>query len=297
MYARCCALVCALTRTLAVFAIVFTAISNSNSFADELGSLETYAHWIDVTNLPSSGSWTKLDSPNPVVTQGELVVAPAHGTAVPRTGAAILDLRTESVYASGGDGANYNYAINSDDFGGTNPSSVNSGIIDFDYWICPNTWSGDANFFTPAGIYQTTSLLNSSGDIVASIGMHSLGNQNSPEVHYSVDGVNWISTGLLADSSTWTNVSMSIDLDAMTSTIGFTDSASNSHVSSSLAWDGSITDTSVSTLNLQMIDGVGKNYFDDFSFSVAPSAVPEPSSAALAFVGLFVLATQRRRKA
>jgi len=150
---------CALLRTLVVFTIVFTAIPKSSNFADELGSLETYAHWIDVTNLPSSGTWTKVDGPNPVVTQGELVVAPAHGTAVPRTGASILDLRTESAYASGGDGANYNYAINSDDFGGTNPSSVNSGVIDFDFWICPNTWSGDSNFFTPAGIYQTTSLV------------------------------------------------------------------------------------------------------------------------------------------
>jgi len=89
---------------------------------------------------------------------------------------------------------------------------------------------------------------------------------------------------------------MSIDLDAMTSTIGFTDANSSSHVSNSLAWDSSITDTTVSTLNLQMIDGVGKNYFDDFAFTVTPSAVPEPSSAALAIIGLLGLATQRRRR-
>lgn len=270
-------------------------IPNSSAHADALGSLESYAQWVDVTNQSGVGGWTKVDSPNPVVTQGELVTAPAHGSAVPRTGDMLLDLRTESQYASGGDGANYNYAINSDDFGGVNPSTVNSGSVSLDFWICPDTWSGDLNFFTPTGIYQTSSLLNSSGDVVAAIGMYSLGNQNAPEIHYSVDGINWMSTGLQADNNSWTQVTMDVDLDAMTTTIGYTDIGSNSYQSSSLAWAGSVTDTSVTTLNIQMVDGVTKNYYDDFNFTVAASAVPEPSSACLIALGMGVLANRRRR--
>lgn len=284
-----------MARFLISIGITLVAIPQATIFADALSSIESYAHWVDVTNQPNVGTWTKVDSPNPVVSQGELVAAPAHGSVVPRTGATVLDLRTESQYASGGDGANYNYAINTDDFGGVNPASVNSGTVSLDFWICPDTWSGDLGFFTPQGIYQTTSLLNSSGDVVASVGMFSHGNQNSPEVHYSVDGVNWSSTGLNADNKSWTNISMSVDLDSMTTTIGYTDILSNTYQSSALAWDSSITDTSVSTLNLQMVDGVGKNYFEDFSFEVV-SSVPEPTSAAMLFFGIGAWACQRRRR-
>lgn len=284
-----------LLKYYAPMAILVFAIPSSFGFADALGSLETYGQWNDVTNQSSIGTWTKVDSPNPVVTQGELVTAPAHGSVIPRTGNMILDLRTESQYASGGDGANYNYEINSDDLGGTNPASVSSGVMSLDFWICPDTWSGDAGFFTPAGIYQTTSLLNSSGDVLASVGMNSLGNQNAPEVHVSVDGINWINTGLQATNATWTEVTMEVNLNTMTSTIGFTDINSNSFQSGNLAWGSSVTDTSVTTLNFQMDDGLGKNYFDDFSFT-AVTAVPEPSASELVAIGMVFLAIKRRKR-
>lgn len=276
--------------------VCFTLLNCNSSSADTLGGLESYAEWVDVTNQSSVGTWTKVDSPNPVVDQGELVSAPAHGDVVPRSGDMLLDFRTEAQYASGGDGANYNYAINSDDFGGLNPSSVSSGTVDFEFWVCPDTWSGDANAFTSEGIYQSTSLLNSNGDVLASLGFYSLGTQNSPEVRVSVDGINWIDTGLEADSSTWTNVSMSLDLDARTTVLGFTDANSNAYVSPSQSWSGSITDTTVTTLNLQMDDGVGKNYYDDFSFVVNTSAVPEPASASLLVLCVFGSMVRRRRR-
>ena len=88
---------------------------------------------------------------------------------------------------------------------------------------------------------------------------------------------------------------MSIDLDAQASTIGFTDVLSNSFESIDLDWSGSITDASVATLNFKMVDGVTKNYFDDFSFNVTAAAVPEPCSAVLAVLGAGGLAIRRRR--
>jgi len=83
-------------RFVAIFSLTLVALPTASIFADALGSLETYSHWVDVTNQGSVGSWTKVDSPNPVVDQGELVVAPAHGSLAPRSGAGFLDLRTES---------------------------------------------------------------------------------------------------------------------------------------------------------------------------------------------------------
>ena len=274
------------------------SFQGSISYADAVGSLESYAQWVDVTNQPSVGTWTKTDSPNPVVSQGELVTAPKHGSVTPRTGNMILDLRTESDFVSGGDNANYNYTINSDDLGGVNPASVSSGVVSLNFWICPNTWSRDINTFTPTGMYQTTSLLNSSGEVLASIGMFSTGDQNQPKVYLSADGVNWTDTELRAAHTTWTEVTMDINLDAMTSTIGYTDLDSESYELTDVAWDGAITDTSVTTLNFFMADGVGKNYFDDFAFSTAAAtAVPEPSTSMLVLVGIGLLATKRRRNA
>ena len=191
---------------------MLTFVASDQVFADTLGSLENYTNWVDVTNQPLAGAWTKVDSPNPVTTQGELVTAPAHGSVAPHSGDVLLDLRTESQYVSGGDGANYSYTIHDCDLGGINPAANNSGTVELDFWICPDTWSGDANAFTPEGIYQTTSLLNGNGDVLVSVGMYSLGNQNTPEVYYSVDNLTWLSTGLQATNTDWTNVSLSVCL-------------------------------------------------------------------------------------
>ena len=245
-----------------------------------LGGLEAYdSNFKDVTLQTTVGTWTKSDNPNPVVNQGELVTSGAFGSFAPRSGNVFLDLRTENQYVTGDDGADYNYALNQADFGGLDPSSVSNGTVELSYFICPDTFSNDIPGFVPEGIYQTTHLRNGNGDILASIGMYSLGTQNSPEVHYSVDGVNWLSTGLEASNGDWTEVELLIDLDAQTSRVGFTDLNSNVFDSGDLAWSSGITDASVQTLNFQMDDGVGKNFFDDFAFTVTPAAIPEPSGA------------------
>ena len=176
-------------------ALTMSLCSAVQTKADALESVESYASWVDVTNQSAVGQWTKVDSPNPVTDQGELVSAPAHGSVVPYDGNMLLDLRTNSFYAPGGDGANYSYTINSDDFGGLNPVTHNSGTVDFSYVTCPDTWSGEGgDTFIPEGIYQTTNLLNGNGDVLAAVGMYSLGNDNAPEVRFSVDGTNWTTT-------------------------------------------------------------------------------------------------------
>lgn len=276
------------------FACVCMCAPLANANIVGLGGLEDYSqNFDDVTNQTSLGNWTKVDSPNPVVNQGELVTSGAFGSVSPRSGSVFLDLRTENQYVNGGDGANYNYGINSLDYGGIDPATLTSGTVDLDFWICPDTWSGDLGFFTPEGIYQTTSLLNGNGDTLLSIGMYSLGDQNSPEVHYSVDGTNWISTGLQATHGDWTNVTMSIDLDSQMSSMSFTDLSGTTFNSGSLAWNPTITDPTVQVLNFQMDIGLGKNFFDDFSFQV--TAAPEPSSGLLSLIGLFGLLIMPRR--
>ena len=269
-----------------------------------LGGLEAYSQdFLDVTRQSDVGNWTKTDSPNPVAQQGELVTSGAFGSppfrVEPRSGEVLLDLRTEAQYVTGGDGADYSYALNQADFGGVVPSTLRNGTIDLNYFICPDTFSADANNgnggFISEGIYQRTDLRNGDGDILVSIGMFALGNQNSPEVQYSIDGINWLSTGLEADSGTWTEVELQIDLDNQTSRVGFTDSSSNTFESEALAWSPTITDTSVQALNFQMDNGVGKNFFDDFSFNVTAVAVPEPSNALVLSASLLVLMRRKRR--
>lgn len=278
----------------------FTLFIPATACADILGGLESYQAWNDVTNQAAVGEWTKIDSPNPVAPfTGELVTAPAHGSATPRSGTMMLDLRTESSqpsYNNGGDGANYTYHMNVDDYGGVDPATHSSGTLELEYWICPNTWSNDIGFFLPEGIYQTVSLQNGNGDTLVSVGMYSLGDQNSPEVYYSVDGVNWASTGLEASNTDWSKVSLAVDLDAMTSMVSFEDTSSSSFTSGALNWDSGITDTSVQLLNFQQDIGGGKNYFDDFAFTVSSSsAVPEPSSLFLGLAGLCLFGSRRRR--
>lgn len=289
---------CLLWRFGSILALFIVLIVHGDARAD-LMSLESYSHWVDVTNQPAAGTWTKLDGDYPVTSQGELVAAPEHGTAIPRTGATLLDLRTENQYEpdNANNGANYNYTISTGDFGGVDPAMLSSGTVELDFWICPNTWSGDTNGFVPEGvIYQETSLLNGTGDIVASVGMRSQGDSNSPEVWYRVGGDSWIDTGLIADSSTWTNVNMFVDLVGMTSRISFTDTEGDTEMSADLAWDSGITDTSVTTLNFQMIDGVTKNYFDDFAFTAIAVAVPEPSSTLAGVAAVLAFASRRRRR-
>ncbi|QEG21594.1 PEP-CTERM sorting domain-containing protein [Mariniblastus fucicola] len=285
------------TLSLSPFTLILVTVFASPTRADNLlGGLETYStDFVDVTNQPLVGNWTKIDSPNPVVTQGELVTAGAFGSAAPKEGNVLLDLRTESQYASGGDGADYRYELSAADTSGIDPKSNADGTLNLSYWICPDTWSNDFSFFYPEGIYQRTNLLNGTGEILASIGMYSLGNQNAPRVDYSVDGVNWQSTNLQASNSTWTRVTLTLDMQNKTSAIGFTDANENTFSSTEMAWNAEISDTTVQYLHLQMDDGAGKSFFDDFQFTATSIAsVPEPSTGA-ALLLLLVAGACRRR--
>lgn len=268
----------------------------SPSVQAALLSLESYNNnFEDVSLQPGAGSWTKLDAdPNSIQPGlGELVTAPAFGSSVPRTGSTMLDFRTESnEYDTEGSAANYLYNMDSTDFGGIEPATVGSGVVSLNYWICPDTWSNTNAGFTPAGIYQTTAVLNSSGDIIMSVGMRSDGTSNDPFVDYSVDGVTWLTTGLKASSGTWTEVALTLDVSNMTSQFAFTDAGSSTFTSTDLAWDSGISDASVTSLNFKMDLNVNKNFYDDFSFEVTP--VPEPSGILLAAISSSVLLRRRR---
>jgi hypothetical protein len=98
---------------------------------------------------------------------------------------------------------------------------------------------------------------------------------------------------LTADNTTWTHVSISLDLDAKTTTFSYTDSSSNNFTATDVAWSSGITDTTVQTLNMQMEDLVSKNYFDDFSFSPV-SAIPEPGSATLCMLAMLGFICRRK---
>lgn len=250
----------AAARISIILGFVIVAFPSGSSFADSLESVESYSPLADEFSQPKVGAWPKVDSPNS------------------------LDNRPDLCFATSSD-----YSIKSR----LKPTSLNNSVDDFEFRYCPDTWIVEEKFSATSGIYQNASFASAGREVGRSVGMYSLGSQNSQEFYYRDEAVNWSSIGLIAESTTWADLSKPADLDFMPFAIGF---ASTSYSSVGLAGTGSTSNATNTNSNLQTVGGLGDGYFDGYSFTATAAVVPGPYTALLVFLGVGSLATRRRRE-
>lgn len=202
-----------------------------------------------------------------------------------RTGFSALALRNDTLAPIGP--MEYEYQLDTFDFGGLVPNSVNSGQVSTSFYFCPN----------PVDQFTTEKFIMSFVDMSGSIGLQ-LGYTRDNQVYWRPGSSGtWNYPGITADATNYDGFQVDIDLSAQTFGLSYFDVSTN--VTSVLAPNGTALGNPMSNLtNLrwwlddQTILGVGgKNFFDDFSFRV----VPEPGTGSLMLLALSGLVCFIRR--
>ncbi len=190
----------------------------------------------------------------------------------------------------------YDYALDSRDLGGTNPSATLASIIAMTFWFCPADTDD-----TDAGNLFGLTLRDALGQSVFSVGYTG---ENVVQYRMTGSGGSWISSASQVGTQGWSEMSVVLNTqsdtvnvsvrayDDLTATLGSSVSiltgqslGVNADALTDLRWDlrgGTLDNGAVSY----------KNYFDDFSFNVAP--VPEPGSALGVVLGSLILIRRRR---
>jgi hypothetical protein len=216
-----------------------------------------------------------------------------------RTGVGALALRNDNASVGAMD---YDYRFDSDDFGGINPSTVTSGLVDIEFYFCPNA----PDIGNPGqGLPSSDKFIMSFKDSGGNIGFQ-LGYQNTNDVVWrSGSSGSWTTTGIVADHANWDGFRARLDLTNDTFGLRYFDVSTSSVIT--LAPVGTPMGAAMADAthlgwwlsdftNASAIHPGGKNFFDDFTVR---SAVPEPSSVVLAVVataGSLWTAVRRRRK-
>lgn len=191
----------------------------------------------------------------------------------------------------------YDYTLDSRDLGGTTPSSTLASIIAMTFWFCPAD-TDDAD----AGNLFGLTLRDALGQSVFSVGY-----TGENVVQYRMTGAagDWISTGSQVGTQGWSEMTVVLNTqtdtvnvnvrayDDLNATLGGAVSiltgqslGVDANALTDLRWDlrgGTLDNGAVSY----------KNYFDDFSFNVAP--VPEPGSVLGVALGTILLLRRSRR--
>ena len=256
----------------------------------------------------NTGAWTLLTQagaffPTTAIRNAVVGGAPPYpafpATAVPdyiignhpggRTGGA-LALRNEG----GANGAmEYNYLLDSVDFGGPTPASVTGGSVLTQFYFCPNGMDNN-----PTAEKFIMSFRDSTGNTGLQVGYR---HDNQVQWRPGSSGA-WTATGITADSLAYDGFRVDLNLSSDTFQLEYFDVSASTW--STLAVAG--TPLGASMLNLTdlrwkldefTVAGdpsgyAGKNFFDDFSFKVNP--VPEPSTCLLMLTGLCGLLIRRR---
>ncbi len=187
----------------------------------------------------------------------------------------------------------YDYTLDTFDFGGTAPASVTSGIVTTSFRFCPNPSD-------PVGIPPRDKFIMSFEDSGGNIGLQ-IGYAGDNNVYWRPGSSGaWTFSGIIANSSNWDQFSVSIDLGADTFGISYHEIAPN--ITSTLAAAGTPLGAAMQDLthldwwlNDLVLGGTGgKNFFDNFGFTV--SNIPEPSSLLLLTLGACSAWLPRRRR-
>lgn len=207
-----------------------------------------------------------------------------------RTGIGALALRND-VFLSAGP-MQYDYTLDTFDFGGVAPASVTSGIVNTGFYFCPNP----SDPLIPGAAPRPEKFIMSFRDSTASTGLQ-LGYTGANEVYWRPGSSGaWTYTGVIADATNWDGFDVDIDLTTQTFGIDYFDVSASTW--STMVPAGTPLGASMQDLThlgwwldeQVTLGNGGKNFFDDFKIR----AIPEPASAA--FVGLATLALMARRK-
>lgn len=206
-----------------------------------------------------------------------------------RTGGA-LALRNEG----GANGAmEYDYTLDTVDFGGPTPASVTSGNVVTQFYFCPNGMDNN-----PTAEKFIMSFRDGTGATGLQIGYR---HDNQVQWRPGNSGA-WTLAGITADSLAYDGFRVDMNLSNDTFQLEYFDVSASTW--STLAAAGTSLGTPMQNLtNLRWwldeftVAGdpsgyAGKNFFDDFSFKVNP--VPEPSTCLLVLTSLCGLSLRRR---
>lgn len=208
-----------------------------------------------------------------------------------RTGIGALALRNENFIGAGP--MDYDYTLDTYDFGGPAPASVTSGVVDTGFYFCPNP-SDPVNPGSPPRIEK---FIMSFRDSASVTGLQ-IGYTGANQVYWRPGSSGaWTLTSIIADATNWDGFDVKIDLTSDTFGIDYFDvSAStwSTMVPAGTALGAPMQDLTHLGwwLDEQVTNGTGgKNFFDDFSFK----AIPEPASAALIGLGSIGLMSRGRK--
>jgi hypothetical protein len=205
-----------------------------------------------------------------------------------------LALRNETPLSGGpvGGPMEYDYRLDTYDFGGTAPASVTSGVVTTSFRFCPNPTD-------PVGTPPRDKFIMSFSD----------GGNIGLQIGYAGDNIiywrpgssgAWNFPGIIANSTNWDQFPVSIDLGADTFGINYTPIATN--ITATVAPSGTplgVPMQDLTHLGWWLTDQVtggtgGKNFCDAFGFAV-PN-VPKPSSVLLLTMAACSAWLPRRRR-
>jgi hypothetical protein len=199
-----------------------------------------------------------------------------------RGGTTALALRNDN---QGTGPIQYDYTLDNFDFNGVAPASVTSGTVTTSFYYCPN----------PVDPGPQDKFIMSFKDSSASTGLQ-IGYERNNVVQWRAGSSGaWNVTSIVANSTNYDGWNVNVNLSAQTFDLSYYAVATNT--TSTIATGVPLGNpmSNLTHIGWWLTDSVssgigGKNFFDDFKFTV-----PEPSSATVLMIAGAALLARRRR--